>query len=101
MLIRRIRSSIRNEAAQAVVGYWRDLIQAPQDALEMHVDYFYTTKELNEDGMGVRYDFAELAADRNLKNQVFEAADIHGDWLAIQADIFETTKQIGVRLGLN
>jgi hypothetical protein len=88
------------EAAQAVVGYWRDLIQGPQGALERHVDYFYTTDQMNEEGMGVRYDFAVLAADRNLKNQVFEAVDVHADWLSIQAEIFETTKQIGVRLGL-
>jgi hypothetical protein len=88
------------EAAQAVVGYWRDLIQGPQNALDRHVDYFYTTEQMNEAGMGVRYDFAALAADRSLKNQIFEAVDVHGDWLALQTDIYETTKQIGERLHL-
>jgi hypothetical protein len=88
------------EAAQAVVGYWRDLIQGPQHALERHVEYFYTTDQMREDGMGVRYDFALLAADRNLRNKVFEAIDVHGDWLALQTDIHETTRQIGERLGL-
>ena len=88
------------EAAQAVVGYWRDIIQGPQDALERHVDYYYTSDQMSEEGMGVRYDFARLAADRHLKNQVFEAVDVHRDWLSMQEDIFETTKQIGARLGL-
>ena len=88
------------EAAQAVVGYWRDLIQGPQNALEQHVEYFYTTDQMSEAGMGVRYDFAVLAADRNLKNKAFEAVDVHGDWLAVQTDIYETTKLIGKRLGL-
>ena len=88
------------DAAQAVVGYWRDLIQGPQNALEQRVEYFYTTDQMNEEAMGVRYDFAELAADRRLKNKVFEAIDVHADWLALQTDIFETTRQIGDRLGL-
>jgi hypothetical protein len=88
------------EAAQAVVGYWRDLIQGPRNALDRHVDYFYTTDRPSEAGMGVRYDFAEMAADRILKNKVFEAVDVHGDWLALQTDIHETTSQIGARLGL-
>ena len=88
------------EAAQAVVGYWRDIIQGPQHALEKHVDYFYTTDGMNEDGMGVRYDFAVLAADRDVRNGVFEAIDVHGDWLAMQSDIHETTRRIGERLGL-
>ena len=88
------------QAAQAVVGYWRDLIQGPRNALDRHVDYFYTTDRPSEAGMGVRYDFAEMAADRILKNKVFEAVDVHGDWLALQTDIHETTRQIGARLGL-
>jgi hypothetical protein len=88
------------QAAQAVVGYWRDLIQGPRNALDRHVDYFYTTDRPSEAGMGVRYDFAEMAADRILKNKVFEAVDVHGDWLALQTDIHETTSQIGARLGL-
>lgn len=88
------------EAAQAVVGYWRDIIQGPQQALERHVDYFYTTNRMNEEGVGVRYDFAALAADRDVKNGVFEAIDVHADWLAMQSDIHETTMKIGDRLGL-
>lgn len=88
------------EAAQAVVGYWRDIIQGPQAALEKHVDYFYTTDRMNEEGMGVRYDFAALAADRDVKNGVFEAIDVHGDWLTTQVDLYKTTRQIGERLGL-
>jgi hypothetical protein len=55
---------------------------------------------MNEEGMGVRYDFAVLAADRRLKNKVFEAIDVHADWLALQTDIHETTRQIGERLRL-
>ena len=88
------------EAAQAVVAYWRDIIQGPQQALEKHVDYFYTTDQMNEDGMGVRYDFAALAADREVRNGVFEAIDVHADWLAMQSDIYKTARQIGERLGL-
>jgi hypothetical protein len=88
------------EAAQAVVGYWRDIIQDPQNALERHVEFYYTTDQMNEEGMGARYDFAVLAADRSMKNKVFEAIDVHGDWLARQTDIHQTTRQIGERLGL-
>jgi hypothetical protein len=88
------------DAAQAVVGYWRDLIQGPQNALEQHVEYFYAKDQMDEEGMGVRYDFAVLAADRSLKNKVFEAIDVHADWLALQADIHETTRQIGERMNL-
>jgi hypothetical protein len=55
---------------------------------------------MNEEGMGVRYDFAVLSADRRLKNKVFEAIDVHGDWLAVQTDIYQTTRQIGERLGV-
>jgi hypothetical protein len=88
------------EAAQSVVGYCRDIIQDPQNALERHVEYFYTTDQMTEAGIGVRYDFAVLAADRNLRNKVFEAIDVHGDWLARQTEIHETTRKIGERLGL-
>jgi hypothetical protein len=88
------------EAAQAVVGYWRDIIQDPQNALERHVEFYYTTDQMNEEGMGARYDFAVLAADRSMKNKVFEAIDVHGDWLARQTDIHQTTALIGERLGL-
>ena len=86
------------EAAQAVVGYWRDGIQGASDALDQHVDFYYTTEKMDEDSMGVRFDFAELASDRNLKNQVFDAVDIHGDWLRLQNSIYEITKQIDTRL---
>jgi hypothetical protein len=86
------------EAAQAVVGYWRDGIQGASDALDQHVDFYYTTEKMDEDSMGVRFDFAELASDRNLKNQVFDAVDIHGDWLRLQNSIYEITKQIDMRL---
>ena len=44
-------------------------------------------------------DFAALAADRNLKNKVFDAVDIHGDWLRLQTSIYEITKKIDARLG--
>lgn len=86
------------EAAQAVVGYWRDSIQGASDALDQHVDFYYTTEKMDEDSMGVHFDFAELASDRNLKNQVFDAVDIHGDWLRLQNSIYEITKQIDTRL---
>ena len=86
------------EAAQAVVGYWRDGIQGASDSLDQHVDFYYTTEKMDEDSMGVRFDFAELASDRNLKNQVFDAVDIHGDWLRLQNSIYEITKQIDKRL---
>ncbi|MGD2033273.1 MAG: hypothetical protein PVJ74_12420, partial [Gammaproteobacteria bacterium] len=59
------------EAAQAVVGYWRDNIQGASDALDQHVDFYYTTPDMDEEGMGVRFDFAALSTDRNLKNKVF------------------------------
>ena len=86
------------EAAQAVVGYWRDAIQGATDALDQKVDFYYTTKDMDEDGMGVRFDFAALAADRNLKNKVFNAVDIHSDWLRLHSGIYEITKQINTRL---
>lgn len=86
------------EAAQAVVGYWRDGIQGASAALDQHVDFYYTTQMMDENGMGARFDFAELASDRNLKNQVFDAVDIHGDWLRMQVQIYEITKQIDAQL---
>jgi hypothetical protein len=87
------------EAAQAVVGYWRDSILGATEALDQHVDFYYTTEDMDEEGMGVRFDFAALAADRNLKNKVFDAVDIHGDWLRLQTSIYEITKKIDARLG--
>jgi len=86
------------EAAQAVVGYWRDGIQGTTDALDQYVDFYYTTDEMNEDGMGVRFEFATLAADRNLKNKVFDAVDTHGDWLRLQTRIYDITKRIHEQL---
>jgi len=86
------------EAAQASVGYWRDAIQGTTGALDHLVDFFYTTEDMDEEGMGVRFDIATLAADRNLKNKVFNAVDIHGDWLRLQSKIYEITKQIDARL---
>jgi hypothetical protein len=86
------------EAAQAVVGYWRDSIQGASDALDRHVDFYYTTEDMDEDGMGVRFDFAALVSDRDLKNKVFDAVDIHGDWLRLQTSVYEITKNIDARL---
>ena len=86
------------EAAQAVVGYWRDGIQGASDALDQHVDFYYTTSNMDEEGMGVRFDFAALSTDRNLKNKVFDAVDIHGDWFRLQNSIYEITKRIDARL---
>lgn len=86
------------EAAQAVVGYWRDSIQGASDALDQHVSFYYTTENMDQEGMGVRFDFATLAEDRNLKNKVFDAVDIHGDWLRLQTHIYEITKKIDARL---
>jgi len=90
--------SAQYEAAQAVVGYWRDGIQSATDAFDDHVEFFYTAEEMDEEGMGVRFDFATLATDRNLRNNVFSAVDIHGDWLRLQSGIYEITKQISARL---
>jgi hypothetical protein len=90
--------SAEYEAAQAVVGYWRDGIQGTTDAFDQYVDFYYTTQQMDEEGMGVRFDFATLAADRNLRNKVFDAVDIHGDWLRLQASIYEITKQINAQL---
>ena len=63
------------------------------------MDFFYTTDDMDEKGMGVRFDFADLPADRNLGNKVFNAVDIHGDWLRLQSAIHEITKQIDTQLG--
>jgi hypothetical protein len=90
--------SAEYDAAQAVVGYWRDGIHGMSDVLDLYVDFYYTTEEMDETGMGVRFDFAALAADRNLKNKVFHAVDVHGDWLRLQTSIYEITKQIDSRL---
>jgi hypothetical protein len=86
------------EAAQAVVGYWRDGIQGTSDVLDQHVDFYYTTDQMDEEGMGVRFDFAALADDRNLRNKVFDAVDTHGDWLRLQTSIYKITKQIDAQL---
>lgn len=87
------------DAAQAVVGYWRDNIQGATDAFDDYVDFYYSTEQMDESGMAARFDFAELAADRNLRNKVFDAVDIHGDWLRLQATVYEITRQIDARLG--
>ncbi len=87
------------EAAQAVVGYWRDSIQGVNDALDQHVEFYYTTELMDEQGMGARFDFADLAADRNVRNKVFDAVDVHGDWLRLQTSIYEVTREIDARLG--
>ena len=55
---------------------------------------------MDEEGMRVRFDFAALVADRNLRNKVFDAADIHGDWLRLQTSINEITKQTDARLSV-
>ena len=86
------------EAAQAVVGYWRDSIQGVNDAFDEHVDFFYTTAQMDETGMGARFDFEQLAGDRDLKNKVFDAVDVHGDWLRLQTSIYEITKAIEAEL---
>lgn len=87
-------------AAQVVVGYWRDGIQDTANVFDQHVDFYYTTEALDESAMGVRFDFARLAADRNLKNKVFDAVDTHGDWLRLQTEIYEITRQIDARLAM-
>ncbi len=86
------------EAGQAVVGYWRDLIQEVTKSLSQHVEYHFTTEQMDESGIGVRFNFSELAADRVLRNHVFEAVDIHGDWLGMQTGIYEITREIDARL---
>jgi hypothetical protein len=53
---------------------------------------------MDDKGMGVRFDFAALVADRKLRNKVFDAADIHGDWLPLHTSINEITKQTDARL---
>ena len=90
--------SAEYDAAQAVVGYWRDGIQSTSDVLDLYVDFYYTNEQMDENGMGVRFDLATLAADRNLRNKVFDAVDTHGDWLRLQTTIYEITKQIDMRL---
>ena len=90
--------SAEYEAAQAVVGYWRDGIQVTTDVFDQYVDFYYTTEQMDETGMGVRFDFATLAADRNLRNKVFDAVDTHGDWLRLQTSIYEITRQINAQL---
>lgn len=86
------------EAAQAVVGYWRDSIQGVNDAFDKQVDFYYTTAQMDETGMGVRFDFEQLAGDRDLRNKVFDAVDVHGDWLRLQTSIYEITKEIEAEL---
>lgn len=86
------------EAALAVVGYWRDSIQGVNDAFDERVEFFYTTAQMDETGMGVRFDFTQLAADRTLRNKVFDAVDVHGDWLRLQTSIYEITKKIDAQL---
>ena len=86
------------EAAQAVVGYWRDSIQGVNDAFDKQVDFYYTTAQMDETGMGVQFDFAQLAADRDLRNKVFDAVDVHGDWLRLQSSIYDITKAIEAEL---
>jgi hypothetical protein len=86
------------EAAQAVVSYWRDGIQGVTDALDHHVDFYFTSDDMDERGMGVRFNFPEIAGDRVLKNKVFDAVDIHGDWLRLQTMIYEATREIELRL---
>lgn len=90
--------SAEYEAAQAVVGYWRDGIQVTTDAFDQYVDFYYTTEQMDETGMGVRFDFATLAADRNLRNKVFDAVDTHGDWLRLQTSIYGITQKISEQL---
>ena len=66
--------------------------------LDQYVDYYFTSEQMDESGMGVRFDFGAIVGDRNLKNNVFDAVDIHGDWLRLQTSIYEITKQIDARL---
>lgn len=90
--------SAEYDASQAVVDYWRDGIQSTSDVLDLYVDFYYTNEQMDESGMGVRFDLATLAADRNLRNKVFDAVDTHGDWLRLQTNIYEITQQIHTRL---
>ena len=48
--------------------------------------------------MAVNFDFEAIANDRFLKNNVFDAVDIHGDWLRFQTRIYGITKEIDSRL---
>ena len=86
------------EAAQGVVSYWRANIQGVSDVVDQHVDFYYTTPDLDELGMGVRFEFEELVGNRDLRNKVFDAVDIHGDWLRLQTSIYDLTKRIDERL---
>jgi hypothetical protein len=88
------------ESAQSVVGYWRDILLGSKHNLDQHVDYFYTTDQMDERVMGVRFDLQELASDRNVKNLVFDAIDVHSDWLKRQTSLHATTVKIAARLGV-
>jgi hypothetical protein len=90
--------SAEYEAAQAVVGYWRSGIEGTTEVLDQHVDYYYKSDDMDEGDMGARFDFATLAADRNLKNKVFDAVDTHADWLKLQTSIANVTRNINIRL---
>lgn len=68
------------------------------DALDQKVDFYYTTADMDENGVGVRFDFTALVIDRNLRKKVFNAVDIHADWLRLQSGIYEITKQIEASL---
>lgn len=86
------------DAAQAVAGYWRSGILGVSDRLDDRVAFYYTDENMNQDGMGVRYDFEELVADRNLRNKIFDAVDIHGDWLRLHTRMYVLVQQIDARL---
>jgi hypothetical protein len=88
------------DSAQSVVGYWRDILLGSKHDLDQHVDYFYSTDQMDEQVMSVRFDLQELASDRNVRNLVFDAIDVHGDWLNRQTSLHETTVKIAARLGV-
>ena len=92
------RQQAEYKAAQAVVGYWRDNIQGASDSLDRYVDHYYTTDQMNEDNVGVNFKFSEMVGDRVLKNNIYDAVDIHSDWLRFQDDIYEITQKIHKRL---
>lgn len=94
------RQRAEYDAAQAVVGYWRDILLDSKHELDAHVDYFYTTDAMDEASMSVRFDIRDLAADRGVKNMAFQAIDVHSDWLGLQSELRETTRQIAARLGV-
>lgn len=89
------------DSAQTVVGYWRDILLAAKPDINHRVDFFYASDSMDESSMAVRFDFAELAADRNVKNLVFEAIDVHQDWLNRQLVLRDLTRQIAARLGMD